>query len=39
MSHSHHVCLNQESETDQEVPEGPRAAGQGGLRGWKEIAG
>lgn len=30
---------NQESETHQEVPEGPRAAGQRGLRGWEEILG
>lgn len=39
---SHYDCLcphNQESETDQEIPEGQRAAGQGGLRGWEEIPG
>ncbi|XP_032380150.1 SIN3 transcription regulator family member Aa isoform X3 [Etheostoma spectabile] len=28
-----------ESEADQEVPEGPRAVGQRGLRGWQEIPG
>lgn len=38
ISHSRHIC-NQESETHQEVPEGPRAAGQGGLRGRQEIPG
>lgn len=37
---SHHLCLyscNQEPETDQEVPEGSRAAGQRGVWGWQEI--
>lgn len=42
ISRSHLVCLcarNQELEADQEVPEGQRAAGQRGLRGWQEIPG
>lgn len=42
ISHSHHVCLyarNQEPETDKEVPEGQRAAGQRSLRGRQEIPG
>lgn len=34
------TCLTrQEPETDQEVPEGPRAAGQGGRRGRQEVTG